>query len=156
MKRVFYILVVIISCFLLVGCTQKDTKKNSSNETKTEEKDSDKEFSKEEAVLDENSKEVKLLNELSKYGLELYQSKKYTDYSKKNSMYFISLTELNSKYSYDISDFVGEDGTVCDKEESGIYFDPDNVMKLEYTEDFPPVLPMLVGCSKDEVKDSSK
>jgi hypothetical protein len=69
-------------------------------------------------------------------------------------MYFASLKQLRDDFSYDISSFKGEDGTVCDIEDSGIYFDITNVMNLEYNDDFIPVLPSLVKCSVAEINDS--
>jgi hypothetical protein len=69
-------------------------------------------------------------------------------------MYFVSLKQLRDDFSYDISSFKGEDGTVCDIENSGIYFDIANVMNLEYTEDFIPVLPSLINCSEAILKNA--
>ena len=69
-------------------------------------------------------------------------------------MYFISLKQLKDNYSYDISTFKGEDGTICDVNESGIYFDISNVMHLEYNDDFLPILPSLVKCSAEEVNNT--
>ena len=63
-------------------------------------------------------------------------------------MYFISLKELRDNFQLDISEFKGDDGTAYNIDESCIYFDVDSVMKLEYNEDFKPILPSFVQCSK--------
>ena len=83
---------------------------------------------------------------LNTYGKKIYDEKLYTSYSKKDDMYFISLADLNKIYGYDISVFKDEKGNVCDVEESGIYFDIDNHLKLENTEYFDPIIPDLIGC----------
>lgn len=100
-------------------------------------------FGDEKTKLDENSKLAKMFNKLSEYGKEIYDTKEYKNYKLKNDMYFISLNELSSKY--DISMFVGEDGTVCDKTNSGIYF------KTALEEEIP-YFANLIGCSKEELK----
>ena len=53
------------------------------------------------------------------------------------------------KDKYDVSGFVGEDGTTCDTKKSGIYFDPDKKLGLNY-EKRDPITPILIGCSKDQ------
>ena len=73
--------------------------------------------------------------------------KSYINYSKKNGAYFASLESLKDKY--DVSGFVGEDGTTCDTKKSGIYFDPDKKLGLNY-EERDPITPILIGCSKDQ------
>ena len=57
----------------------------------------------------------------------------YKKFDKKDNQYFISLKDLSKKYKYNFDNFINkETHKECDKETSGIYFDTDNVRKLEY------------------------
>ena len=57
----------------------------------------------------------------------------YEKFDKKDNQYFISLKDLSKKYKYNFDNFINkETHKECDKETSGIYFDTDNVRKLEY------------------------
>ena len=106
------------------------------------------EFSNVEVELEEDSKLKQMFNKLNEYGKEIYDRKEYVNYKIENSMYFASLNDLAAKY--DVSMFVGEDGTVCDKDNSGIYFNIDknvnskNLNKLN-------IIPVLIGCSLEEI-----
>lgn len=77
---------------------------------------------------------IEEMNEiLFKYGDTLYENGEYKNFEKKNNQYFISLKDMNSKYKYNFDFFINEDShKECNKETSGIYFDTDNVRKLEY------------------------
>ena len=98
-----------------------------------------------------------LYRKLTEYGDELYKKNEYNNYSKENDMLFISLNEMNEKYGYNIDMFVGEDGTVCDKNLSGIYFDIENkIIKPVDGEKTIPIVTTLVGCSKEERYQSEK
>ena len=87
-----------------------------------------------------------LLQNLLRWGSYIYNRNEYLSFGKKNNIYFISLKELNEKYSYDISIFKDGDGTACDVEESGVYFDVDDVLGLTKGEHYEPISPALVGC----------
>jgi len=104
-------------------------------------------FTKNKVEIDKDSDEAKLFNILNEYGTKMYDSKEYEKFTTKNNMYFISLNSLEEKYGYDISSFKGPDGTVCNREESGIYFDINNTLKLDLSNGFKPVLPTLIGCN---------
>jgi hypothetical protein len=150
---------IICSCLILTGCgsNKKDNKKdNSKEEVVNVPEDTVISFSDEKVSIPEGSHLDKLYNILTNYGKKIYQDKAYEGLEKKNEMYFASLKQLKEKFSYDVSSFVGEDGTVCDVDESGIYFDIDNKMNYKYNEDFLPILPTLVKCSASEVKDNSQ
>ncbi len=146
MKKIINILLLSILCLYISGCTNNNDQ-NIDSEIPSEKQNTDIEFSKEEKEIDENSKTSQMFTKLIEYGDELYNNNNYTKYGKKDNIYFISLNNLES-LNYDISIFVGEDGIVCDKEKSGIYFDTDNFFKNNIQG--PPVIPILIGCSKEE------
>ena len=157
MKKLFICLLIIVSCFLLTGCgkeKENDKKKESKEETVEVPKESVS-FSDEKVEISEGSATDKMYRVLYGYGKAIYEAKAYEKYNKKNDMYFVSLQQLKDNFAYDISSFKGDDGTVCDVADSGIYFDIDNVMNLEYKDDFIPVLPSLVKCSLAEIKSAS-
>ncbi len=104
-------------------------------------------FSKDKVELDKESLMAKQLEVLNTYAEKIYESKDYEQFGKKRNMYFISLNELHEKYGYDVSQFKGDDGKECNKEESGIYFDIDNTLKLDLSDGFKPILPTLVECT---------
>lgn len=154
MKKIINILLLSILCLYISGCTNNNAKdlgqgndQNIDSEIPSEKQNTDIEFSKEEKEIDENSKTSQMFTKLIEYGDELYNNNNYTKYGKKDNIYFISLNNLES-LNYDISIFVGKDNTVCDKEKSGIYFDTDNFFKNDIQG--PPVVPILIGCSKEE------
>ena len=183
MKKSILILIIFM---LLIGCNKRNEEINQDknitieenktfeeNKTKEEEKpvviimknetiemknetivkDNKVEFSGKEEKKSSNSAMLELLH---KKGTEIYKNKSYTKYEKRNEAYFISLKKLKSDFNYDISSFKGDDGTFCDIENSGIYFDVDNKMGVGFTGDTPPVIPMLIGCSKDELYNNQK
>lgn len=155
MKKITNILLLSILCLGISGCTNNFAKDNNQennqnidSETTKEKQNIAIEFSKEEVEIDESSKTNQMFTKLIEYGDELYNNNNYTKYGKKDNIYFISLNNLES-LNYDISIFAGEDGTVCDKEKSGIYFDTDNYFNIDFQE-ASPVVPILIGCSKEE------
>ena len=159
MKKIILFIMIICSCLILTGCgsNKKDNKKDNSKEEVVNVPDEGVvSFSDEKVDIQKGSHIEKLYNTLSNYGNKIYKDKAYEGLEKKNKMYFASLRQLKEKFSYDISSFVGEDGTVCDVDESGIYFDIDNEMKYEYNDDFLPILPSLVKCNASELKNDSE
>ena len=140
--------------FLLTGCfNQKEEKKESKEIEKTEVQEESFEviLSEEKSTNKNTSHMEELYQKLEEYGDKIYQTEDYKSFPKSNNMPFISLKELEEKYHYDIQMFKGDDGTVCDVEHSGIFFDTDHFQKVEYEDDFYPILPSLVGCSKSQL-----
>lgn len=170
MKKIILILAI---CLLLVGCNKKNKPVTTpaQNETNTTVKTNDNStveleenntdiigvtLSDKKIKIEESTGMPNLFDKLVKQGRELYKNKSYTNFEKRNEAYFISLKKLKSDFNYDISSFKGDDGTFCDIENSGIYFDVDNKMGVGFTGDTPPVIPMLIGCSKDELYNNQK
>ena len=121
------------------------------NTQKSELDDEEVILSDEEVTIPENSHLNKLYTKLNEYGVALYKKKEYTSYNKMDDVYFISLNEMHKKYNYDISMFVGEDGTVCDVNKSGVYFDIDyKLIDGEVTDGMNPLVLTLIKCSKKE------
>ena len=166
MKKIILILAI---CLLLVGCNKKNKPVTTpaQNETNTTVKTNDNStveleenntdiigvtLSDKKIKIEESTGMPNLFDKLVKQGRELYKNKSYTNFEKRNEAYFISLKNLKKDYNFDISSFKGEDGTVCDIDNSGIYFDVDNRMGVKFSKDEPPVVPMLIGCSKSESK----
>ena len=158
MKKIILYIMIICSCLLLTGCgsNKKDNKKEKSKEEVVNvPEDGTITFSEEKVDVPKGSHTEKLYSILNDYGHKIYQDKAYEGLEKKNDMYFASLKQLKEKFSYDITAFVGEDGTICDVDESGIYFDIDNKMNYKYNDDFLPILPSLVKCNASEIKNSN-
>ena len=101
-------IILIITLFLLCGCCKKD--------------DIKKELS------------ISEMNDiLFEYGDKLYENEEYKNFDLVDGQYYISLSDLKIKYNYNFDNFINKDNhKECDKETSGIYFDTDNVRKLEY------------------------
>ena len=162
-KKIVLVIIILISlCLLSLGTYfyMQGDNKTKKEEPKTEEKEkkekkqeepteTDIKFSQDSEYIEKDSVEGKLLSSLRNIGIEIYNGQKFTTYEKKNGAYFISLKQLSSDFGYDISEFKGKDGTVCDKELTGIYFDTEKQMGVELG-DNPPVIPILIGCSKVE------
>ncbi len=164
--RKITIIVVVLLLILLLGfggynlLNKEDTKKNES--TPTEKKDKKKgdkkqagaeiqiDLSKERIELADDSSEAKQFDTLLEYGNAIYNDGKYSTYEKKNGAYFITLKQLQSDFNYDISSFKGSDGTLCDTEMSGIYFDVDHTIGVEYQSDKNPIAPILIGCTAEQ------
>ena len=89
-----------------------------------------------------------LFDVLFKYAAEIYDKKGYSKYSKVDGMYFISLNQLSKDFKYDISMF-HEENKLCDRDLSGVSFDIDNTLNIEYSSSMKPILPKLVGCFDD-------
>lgn len=157
-KKILYlfsILIIIIMIGLLVyNYINSRNDNNSNNASPTEDKNNIKydTFSDEKVDILEDSRMALMYTKLNEYADELYKKQEYINYNKNNDIYFISLEEMKDKYNYDITMFVGEDGTVCDTKLSGIYFDIDyKIIPKDSSEDNPPVMPTLIKCSKDEL-----
>lgn len=84
-------------------------------------------------VTNEELTITEMNNILFKYADTIYEKGDYEKFEKKDGQYFISLKDLSKKYKYNFDNFINKDNhKECDKETSGIYFDTDNVRKLEY------------------------
>lgn len=143
MKK-FLVIILLVLSLCVTGCgSNNDKPKTPSNS----DDDFNIIFSQDDSGIGKDSVMYNLFAKLSQYGKEIYDNGSYINYSKKNGAYFASLESLKDKY--DVSGFVGEDGTACDTKKSGIYFDPDKKLGLNY-EDRDPVTPILIGCSKDQ------
>lgn len=149
MKKIYILGILLITLFSLTGCSFLEKNKNSNKTDNVTESENGSDVTLSEEDSDENPYISNLFTVLSNYGYEIYDKQQYSSYSKENDMYFISLNQLKKDFSYEISSFKGEDGTVCDKNKSGIYFDIDNTLGIEYSEDFKPIFPMLIGCSSE-------
>ena len=101
-------IILIITLFLLYGCGKKD--------------DIKKELS------------ISEMNDiLFEYGDKLYENEEYKNFDLVDGQYYISLSDLKIKYNYNFDNFINEKThKVCNKETSGIYFDVNNIRKLEY------------------------
>ena len=158
------LLLILISCLLLVGCGKEEPKQPSNETNKTTEKETVKEkeydmnitISGEEQDKEASKTKTELLGTLRKKGEEIYKAKQYTKYNKRNGAYFISLAELEKDFKYDISSYKGSDGTECDKENSGLFFDVDSVMDTNRDKETPPVIPMLIACTQAELPENNK
>ena len=153
-KKVIYIIsilvIVLIIGILIYNYVQSNTKKidNTTNNAY----DIDIYFSDEKIKIDKDSQLDKMYSKLNEYGEEIYKMKEYINYNKRNDVYFISLSDMNKMYEYDISMFVGEDGTVCDTDLSGIYFDTEHKINNNQQGDMgTPLILTLIKCSKDEL-----
>lgn len=108
-------ILIAILCLLLIGCN-----KNIKEEIK-EKQDDTKYLSK-----------IQLNEILFNYAIEIYDTKKYENFTKKDKEYFISLKELN-EMKYDTSMFISPNShKECDVENSGIIIDTENTKKVDY------------------------
>lgn len=100
--------ILIATLFLLCGCGKKDDIKNELS--------------------------ISEMNDiLFEYGDTLYKNEEYKNFDFVDGQYYISLSDLKIKYNYNFDNFINEEThIVCNKETSGIYFDVNNVRKLEY------------------------
>ncbi len=149
MKKIYLFIVGILICLIISGCdlfSKNETKKeenvinNNADETIINDEDvySD-------TPLPKESHMGRLFSKLDLKGEELYNSKAYLNFTKNDDIYFISLKELSEKYNYDISEFKGEDGTICDIDKSGILFDIDNKIRNKENPD-SKVVSIIIGC----------
>jgi len=156
MRKKFLILILFI---LLTGCSI--TKNNSSqnivdnevndsenNEIIEQQKNSyDFGLSGEKIEISEDSYLNILFEKLSSYGNEIYMNKKeYTTYAMRNGAYFVSLIDLKNDFNYDISMFKDEKGNLCDVDNSGILFDDDRKLGIDYLDGENPITVILIGC----------
>ena len=169
-KTIMIILIIILSLALvgygsyrLLDSEKKEEKKSEEKQSeKKEEKQKEKVIEKEVQLTQENvtvekdSSKEKQFTTLDEYGNKIYEEKSYQTYPKKNGAFFISLNQLKKDFGYDVSMFIGEDGTVCDKDLSGIYFDEEGTLGITYQEGANPISPILVGCSKEELDSNEK
>ncbi len=130
--------------------TEEKEKENKGKEEKTPE--TEVKLSQEQITIEDNSQQAICFDAIRKMGVEVFEADKYKTYEKKNGAYFINLNQFASDFGYDISIFKGEDGTECNKELSGVYFDNDHVLRDDYGDDAPAIVPILVGCSQAELQ----
>lgn len=142
-NKIKYILLIIIIIILIIVLFIHFSNKNNFNDIKIS-------FQEETEKIELDKSTNELFKELYNYGVQVFDSKEYKRFDKKNNIYFISLYELNKKYDYDISNFKGSDGTVCDIDNSGIFFDIDHKIPTNNDKDVKPVIPILIGCTKEE------
>ena len=71
---------------------------------------------------------------------------KYRYYQKRNEVYFLSLNDLKNDFGYDISMFKNEDGTLCDVDNSGIFFDDEKKLRIDYPNGSNPISVIIIGC----------
>ena len=120
-------------------------KENNSEETEenVEEEEKEKKESQESV-----SYEKEFSDKLIAIGEDIYNNREYKIdlYLSDNGAYFITMEQLRDSFQYDISTFVGEDGTACDYHLSGIFIDPDHKMNVEYIKYNVPVVPVFAGC----------
>lgn len=122
------ILIITMCLFLMVGC-KKQPATNDNTSTTTQPAKTTK-YAEPDVLtkLDINRK-------LYDFGVKMYTSKEYTKYPKVDGKYFISLTKMVSDYNFDDTKMIGPiTKKVCDHEKTGVYFDIDNVEKVEYKE----------------------
>lgn len=144
MKKIIIILLLAVSIFS-TACSQNENKDTpNKNESSQEEKELI--FTEEKSDIVDGSHMYELFDKLASYGREIYKNEEYIKYSKKDGAYFISLKELSKKY--DVSMFKGEDGTVCDQQNSGIYFDTEHV--IDENSGKEPIIPILISCEKNQ------
>ena len=137
MKKKLLIILAIL-CLVITGCGKKESKPN------TDQTNNDNEIEQLETKPDFYDED--LFTKLTEYGESIYRTEGYTKYAKRNDIYFASLEDL--KNEYDVSIFVGDDGTVCNQTDSGIYFDIDKKLGIDYgTSD--PISAVLIGCTKE-------
>ena len=144
---------------LLTGCNTIENRQNQNivdnkvndlenNEIVEQQKNSnDFGLSDEKIELDEDSYLNKLFEKLMSYGNEIYANKKdYTTYSKRNGAYFVSLKDLKNDFNYDISMFRDDKGKLCDVDNSGILFDDDRKLGIDYLDNSNPISAIIIGC----------
>lgn len=122
------ILIITMCLFLMVGC-KKQPATNDNTSTTTQPAKTTKYV--EPGVLTK----LDINRKLYDFGVKMYTSKEYTKYPKVDGKYFISLTKMVSDYNFDDTKMIGPiTKKVCDHEKTGVYFDIDNVEKVEYKE----------------------
>ena len=122
------ILIITMCLFLMVGCKkQPATNDNTSTTTQTAKTTK--------YVEPDVLTKLDINRKLYDFGVKMYTSKEYTKYPKVDGKYFITLTKMVSDYNFDDTKMIGPiTKKVCDHEKTGVYFDIDNVEKVEYKE----------------------
>lgn len=144
MKKLIIILLLTVSVFS-TACS-KNENKDTPNKNESPQEAKELIFTEEKSNIVDGSHMYELFSKLTSYGREIYKNEEYIKYSKKDGAYFISLKELSKKY--DVSIFKGEDGTVCNQQNSGIYFDTDHVIDKNSGKE--PIIPILISCEKGQ------
>ena len=122
------ILIITMCLFLIVGC-KKQPVTNDNTSTTTQPAKTTK------YVEPDVLTKLDINRKLYDFGVKMYTSKEYTKYPKVDVKYFISLTKMVSYYNFDDTKMIGPiTKKVCDHEKTGVYFDIDNVEKVEYKE----------------------
>ncbi len=122
------ILIITMCLFLMVGC-KKQPVTNDNTSTTTQPAKTTK------YVEPDVLTKLDINRKLYDFGVKMYTSKEYTKYPKVDGKYFISLTKMVSDYNFDDTKMIGPiTKKVCDHEKTGVYFDIDNVEKVEYKE----------------------
>lgn len=122
------ILIITMCLFLMVGC-KKQPATNDNTSTPTQPAKTTK------YVEPDVLTKLDINRKLYDFGVKMYTSKEYTKYPKVDGKYFISLTKMVSDYNFDDTKMIGPiTKKVCDHEKTGVYFDIDNVEKVEYKE----------------------
>lgn len=122
------ILIITMCLFLMVGC-KKQPATNDNTSTTTQPVKTTK------YVEPDVLTKLDINRKLYDFGVKMYTSKEYTKYPKVDGKYFISLTKMVSDYNFDDTKMIGPiTKKVCDHEKTGVYFDIDNVEKVEYKE----------------------
>lgn len=151
MKRKNILIILVVFCFFLIGVVVylkiNDNNSNTKNDdTVNNSTNKSSDIEKETTVLTKDTNAFELYSKLAGYGKEIYDSKKYEKYDKVDDAYFISLKSLKEDFDYDISMFKDEEGTLCDEEKSGIFFDVDHKSGVSFADGVDPILTTLVGC----------
>ena len=142
MKKLKLSIIVFLLFFIISGCslfekTEINEEKNTNDNIENVENDEtdENQLTPNNVELPNDSHMGILFSKLDLKGEELYDSKEYLKFSKNNDIYFISI-------------YKGEDGTICDIEESGILFDIENKIRAVKKLD-KPIVSILIGCSKE-------
>ena len=101
-------------------------------------------------VLTDSDKLYPIVEKLLEYGNEIYDKKGYATYSKRKGAYFVSLSDMEKDFNYDISMFVDSKGNYCDVDATGVYFDVDKKMQKEYADGLNPIIVATNGCGGEE------
>ena len=123
------ILIITMCLFLMVGCKKQPTTNDNTSTTTTLPAKTTK------YVEPDVLTKLDINRKLYDFGIKMYTSKEYTKYPKVDGKYFISLTKMVSDYNFDDTKMIVPiTKKVCDHEKTGVYFDIDNVEKVEYKE----------------------
>ena len=122
------ILIITMCLFLMVGCKKQPATNDNTSKTTQPAKTT-------KYVEPDVLTKLDINRKLYDFGVKMYTSKEYTKYPKVDGKYFISLTKMVSDYNFDDTKMIGPiTKKVCDHEKTGVYFDIDNVEKVEYKE----------------------